>query len=196
MVFGPFESPPDGMIYAVDAGRRGGLKGGKASTTKKRTAARANGKLGGRPPTRTFWECILRRPLSHNEHSRVFEAFFELTKREQKLFKAHFRLPEGSPEIDTDFRYPKQKPAGRMRHILKRLRLSARWLLSTWCARSCRRTIRSSHGGVIALPIGKPPTRGGGWITSGSVRHWATVSAGSKLRARRAAGYGRPITCP
>jgi hypothetical protein len=97
----------------------------------KRRAARANGrksKNGGRPRIYTMTESIMRRKLSASEHHLLREAFLRLTLKEQNTFKKYFRLDERNPDM-ASINVPHRNPNPRMKHILRKFRLMARFLL-------------------------------------------------------------------
>jgi hypothetical protein len=58
---------------AADAGRQGGL----SRSFRKRRAAKKNGRLGGRAPSRTLAEMLLRRKLSIKERDRIHRGIIE-----------------------------------------------------------------------------------------------------------------------
>ena len=136
MVFGPFESRIDGLIYAAEAGRAGGHKGGKASTPAKRRAARANGKLGGRRPTRSLCELLLHQKLSRDQKIRLLQAWANgsvLLEREKQQFLEYFSSSSeyinptiNHPLISDLWRRKSRKPPKEIRFLITKFRVAAR----------------------------------------------------------------------
>lgn len=156
-MFSVFDSKPDGLINAQEAGR----KGGQAKTKAKVAASRKNGKKskkGGRPRTRTLGELLLRQPLDRDQHNAIREAVLRLTTREQKWFKEYFGLPQ-YPDLDVmNIVSHKRKPGAEMQHIIQKFRLMARWLISD---SRPRRTLPPKDYIVIRIP--KDPHEQDAW---------------------------------
>ena len=127
------------MVDLSERGRKGGLVGGLSKSAAKVKAARKNGNHqdAGRKRTRTLGETLLRRKLTSAEHELIREAFFQLHPDEQIVFKKFFFGPkEFWPHQyfdlnTTTLRRGTQHPNARMRHILRKFRLVARWRLAT-----------------------------------------------------------------
>jgi hypothetical protein len=132
------------MIDLKERGRKGGLIGGRSKSKAKAAASRKNGnhEKAGRERTRTLGEMLLRRKLNAKEHDVIREGFFKLSPEERVMFKKFFfghklSWPENQiggyfdlniKEKDK-FSFP-TNPSEKMRHILRKFRLEARWRLS------------------------------------------------------------------
>lgn len=125
------------MIDIKERGRKGGLVGGRSKSKTKAQAARKNGSSpdAGRKRTRTLGESLLRQKLNSREHKVIREAFVQLTLREQETFQTFFFgpkefWPKHYLELTTmDVKRGTAHPDARMRHILRKFRLVARWQL-------------------------------------------------------------------
>jgi hypothetical protein len=126
------------MIDLKERGRKGGLVGGRSKSKAKVQAARKNGSSidAGRKRTRTLGEMLLRRKLDAKQHDVIREGFVQLTLKEQESFQKFFFgpkecWPKHYLELSTmDVKRGTAHPDTRMRHILRKFRLVARWQLS------------------------------------------------------------------
>ena len=121
---------------------RGGLSGGKSTSTAKKHAAQQNGKLGGRPRgsvKRTLGEFLMRRKLKESDYSWVHAGIFHLSREgargERYQFERFFgvKVAGGVPVRDmphwTKTTAYKQKHAPRgsaMNRIIRKFRTDAR----------------------------------------------------------------------
>jgi hypothetical protein len=130
----------ENMVDLSKRGRKGGLVGGRSKSPAKARTARKNGSEGGRERKSTLAEHILRRKLTPKEHEVIREGFLRLTKKEREHFREFFGLPLGEMRknsvepyfdpttVNEGVRPSKSDP--RMRHILRKFRLVARWRLA------------------------------------------------------------------
>ncbi len=109
-----------------------GRKGGSARTRRKRAAARANGKLGGRPYSRTLAEFLLRRKIPPEQQRLVEKAFGDLFQHEQEAIRKYFHVMDWAlSPIYTDAFIPISRILNRdIRFYIKKFRLIANHLFA------------------------------------------------------------------
>lgn len=110
---------PGGSFDAVDRDRSAGAgrTGGKSKSPAKVTAAKRNGKLGGRPSTRTLLERILNRKVTADEHSAFRDKVLcHVLLGEQQYITNFFQTDwEGTPTVS--WRGLPQKVRQAIRHV-------------------------------------------------------------------------------
>src|ERR1019366_10102432 len=82
------------MFNSLSA-KTAGAKGGLVKTKAKGKAARANGKLGGCPPTKTLAERLLGRSLQPEQKKYIDEALSDMSYSERSQLAEHFQLESG-----------------------------------------------------------------------------------------------------
>lgn len=106
-----------------------GMKGGRARTSRKQRAARANGKLGGRRSTRSPAERLLRRNIDTDQEKYVTKAFHTLYTHEQEALLAYFGLERHETLNKRGCRARERKPSKELRYVMRKFRLAARHYL-------------------------------------------------------------------
>ncbi len=117
-----------GDFKAQLLGGDGGRTGGRSRSPKKQAAARKNGKLGGRPPTRTLAEILLNRPLNTAQRRQLTES-----GREYMLIgnvQALENFFHASDLHSSGWRKPRGKVPVRVKHAIAQLKLVARYCLA------------------------------------------------------------------
>lgn len=75
--------------------KNAGSKGGKANTKVKGKAARANGRLGGRPPSKTLAERLLGRSIHPEQQKYIDVALSDMLSSERRQLEEYFQLDRG-----------------------------------------------------------------------------------------------------
>jgi hypothetical protein len=75
--------------------KEAGSKGGIAKTKRKSQAARDNGKLGGRPPSKTLAERLLNRSIHLEQQKYIRQAFSDMLASERQQLEEFFQLKAG-----------------------------------------------------------------------------------------------------
>jgi ribosomal protein L31E len=104
-----------------------GSKGGKARTKVKRQAARANGRLGGRPPSRTLAERLLKRSIHPEQQKYIDEALSDMLALERQQLEEYFQLKNGIAEAmnSSVWRTKSRRVPKQIRYLIKKFRLAA-----------------------------------------------------------------------
>ena len=127
------------MFNSLNA-KAAGSKGGKASTTAKRKAARANGALGGHPSSRTLAERLLNRPIHPEQQKYIDMALSDLFASERLVLEEYFRLDRGLLEEyflhlggkamnSLVWRTKSRRIPKHIRYLIKKFKLAANYYL-------------------------------------------------------------------
>lgn len=119
-----------------------GSKGGSAKTKRKSQASRANGKLGGRPPSKTLAERLLRRSIHPEQQKYIRLALSDMLANERHQLKEYFHLKGGLIEeyyahdeemfrtLDsTVWRTKSRRVPKEIRYLIRKFRLAANYYL-------------------------------------------------------------------
>jgi hypothetical protein len=122
--------------------KQAGSKGGKAKTKVKSKTAQANGKLGGRPPSKTLAERLLHRSIQPEQKKYIRLAFGELVDSERQQLEEYFQLAAGVLEDYYDYdekmfkvinstawRSKSRRVPKEIRYLIKKFRLAANHFL-------------------------------------------------------------------
>src|SRR3954470_19630291 len=99
-----------------------GRKGGSAKTPRKQSAARANGKKGGRPVSRTLTERLLQRRITPEQWDSILTGYNQLFESEKARLTQYFGISRIFDEKLPESRL-RRLPAD-IRYILERFRLA------------------------------------------------------------------------
>ncbi len=104
-----------------------GSKGGKARTKAKTKASRANGALGGCPPTKTLTERLLGRSLQPEQKKYIDQALSDLSYSERVQLQEFFQLESGMDKTmdSTLWRTRSRRVPKDIRYSIKKFRLAA-----------------------------------------------------------------------
>jgi hypothetical protein len=119
-----------------------GSKGGSAKTKRKSQASRANGKLGGRPPSKTLAERLLRRSIHPEQQKYIRLALSDMLANERHQLEEYFHLKGGLIEeyyahdeemfrtLDsTVWRTKSRRVPKEIRYLIRKFRLAANYYL-------------------------------------------------------------------
>jgi len=122
--------------------RQVGSKGGSAKTKRKSQASRANGKLGGRPPSKTLAERLLRRSIHPEQQKYIRLALSDMLANERHQLEEYFHLKGGLIEeyyahdeemfrtLDsTVWRTKSRRVPKEIRYLIRKFRLAANYYL-------------------------------------------------------------------
>ncbi len=122
--------------------RQVGSRGGSAKTKRKSQASRANGKLGGRPPSKTLAERLLRRSIHPEQQKYIRLALSDMLANERHQLEEYFHLKGGLLEeyyahdeemfrtLDsTVWRTKSRRVPKEIRYLIKKFRLAANYYL-------------------------------------------------------------------
>jgi hypothetical protein len=122
--------------------RQVGSKGGSAKTKRKSQASRANGKLGGRPPSKTLAERLLRRSIHPEQQKYIRLALSDMLANERHQLEEYFHLKGGLIEeyyahdeemfrtLDsTVWRTKSRRVPKEIQYLIKKFRLAANYYL-------------------------------------------------------------------
>src|ERR1035441_989011 len=118
--------------------RQVGSKGGSTKTKRKSQASRANGKLGGRPPSKTLAERLLRRSIHPEQQKYIRLALSDMLANERHQLEEYFHLKGGLIEeyyahdeemfrtLDsTVWRTKSRRVPKEIQYLIKKFRLAA-----------------------------------------------------------------------
>ena len=108
-----------------------GAKGGLAKTKAKIKASRANGMLGGCPPTKTLAERLLRRSLQPEQKKYIDEALSDMLSIERHQLQQYFQLESGMDKAMNCrlWRTKSRRVPREIRYLIKKFRLAANYYL-------------------------------------------------------------------
>jgi hypothetical protein len=122
--------------------RQVGSRGGSAKTKRKSQASRANGKLGGRPPSKTLAERLLRRSIHPEQQKYIRLALSDMLANERHQLEEYFHLKGGLIEeyyahdeemfrtlVSTVWRTKSRRVPKEIRYLIRKFRLAANYYL-------------------------------------------------------------------
>src|ERR1035437_6884096 len=118
------------MFNSLNA-KTAGAKGGLAKTKAKGKAARANGKLGGCPSTKTLAERLLGRSLQPEQQKYIDAALSDMLSIERHQLQKYFQLEAGMDKAmeSTLWRTKSRRVPKQIRYLIKKFRLAANYYL-------------------------------------------------------------------
>jgi len=108
--------------------KEAGSKGGKTRTKLKGETARANGTQGGRPPTKTLVERLLRRSIHPDQQKYIDEALSDMLSIERLQLKDYFQVETEIDKVTLNssvWRTKSRRVPARIRYLIKKFRLAA-----------------------------------------------------------------------
>jgi hypothetical protein len=118
------------MFNSLSA-KTAGAKGGLAKSKAKGKAARANGKLGGCPPTKTFAEKLLGRTIHPGQLKYIEKALCDMLASERREFQGYFQLEGGMSEAMSSaaWKSKSRRTPKQIQYLIKKFRLAANYYL-------------------------------------------------------------------
>jgi hypothetical protein len=117
-----------------------GQKGGKSRSLAKKKAARKNGQNGGRTPTRSLAERLLRQKLNNEQKRHLYNAWTDgqiMLEGEKKHFLDYFSATPTYinptfvfPITSTFWRRKTRRPPKEVKFLIRKFRLGARYYLN------------------------------------------------------------------
>jgi hypothetical protein len=105
-----------------------GSKGGKARTKAKGKSSRANGELGGRPPSRTLVERLLGRSIHPEQQKYIDQAIDDMFGTEKTQLEEYFQLESGMGNAvmnSSAWRTKSRRVPKEIRYMIRKFRLAA-----------------------------------------------------------------------
>ena len=118
------------MFNSLSA-KTAGAKGGSAKLKAKGKAARANGKLGGCPPTKTLAERLLGRTIHPEQLKYIEKALSDMLSSERHELQEYFQLEDGISKAMSSFAWKSKsrRVPREIQYLIKKFRLAARHYL-------------------------------------------------------------------
>lgn len=105
--------------------KNAGAKGGRAKTKLKGKTAQVNGRLGGRPPSRTLVERLLGRSILPEQQQYIDQALNDLFAREQEQIEEFFQVNSlYDSATNSAWQQKSRRVPKRIRYLIQKLRLA------------------------------------------------------------------------